>query len=196
MYDVSLGCPPSPYLGATSLATTAATNVATGASVGGPVGVAVGAVASFLGPLGSILRGSDPVKDSQRKLRIDSYYAGAMAGDLVEEAKLRCYAGQTTPEILAYATSRPDLYPSGSPQCAVNDPLGQAAGSAVARGYARAKLAELEARRLAGVVGTTLIGQSPIPTTIAGTVQRALTSPVVLLGGAALLYLLLSRRRA
>ena len=153
----------------------------------GLVSKAVSVVASFLGPVGSILRGSDPVKDTQRKARIDSYYAGAMAGDAASEARLRCHAGQTTPAMIALAGG-------GNPQCDPNDPLGHAAGSAVARGYAQAKLAELQARRAAGVVGTTLVGQSDIPTTFGGAIGRAVTSPWVLGAGAVLVFFLLSRR--
>lgn len=182
MYDQAMGCQPDDgRLGFAPavVATTAGPSL---------VSSALSTVASFLGPFGSILRGSDPVKDAQRKGRIDTYYAGAMAGDVASEARLRCYAGQTTPEMIQLAAG-------ANPQCDPNDPAGHAAGSAVARGYARAKLGELEARRAAGIVGGTLIGQSDIPTAIGGALQRAATSPVAVVVAVAVVALLASKMR-
>lgn len=118
------------------------------------------------------LNSSDPVRDEARIQRIDDNFHKAMAGDLGAVACLRDMA-----QGVAKA----------------NDPRTCAVGSTLAAAYAKAKWLEYQARVGAGQVGTVLIGQSNIPTMIAGTAQRI--GPALLVGGGLLLVLALRRRR-
>lgn len=132
--------------------------------------------------VGSLLSGSDPKKDQERKDRIDGDFAGAMAGDRQALARLMCKAGLVTQDAIDFGLADPTT------GCSL------AGGSKVGRAYANQKYLEYKARVLAGTVGVTLIGQSPIPGQIQSTVTNALSSPLLLGGLAVGAYLLLRRR--
>jgi hypothetical protein len=121
------------------------------------------------------LNSSDPVKDQQRINRINDTYRSALLGD---------------PTAISCLKDMASAISSGNPadvrQCAV--------GSEVAYAYAKKMWADFQLRTAAGAAGVTLIGASPIPTTVGNVVKSAVSNPWILGGGALLVILMLQRR--
>jgi hypothetical protein len=119
------------------------------------------------------LNSSDPVKDQERIARVDDSFRAAMSGSPVNRD------GHDPVVCLRDMAA-------GSGLCVV--------GSKVAQAYAKVKWAEYQARHAAGTVGTGLISVSDIPSQIGGTIQRAVTNPLVIGGVVLGAYLLMKRR--
>lgn len=114
-------------------------------------------------------------KDKARIARIEQAFALAMSGDDRPQPNLNDLSGEAYLTLIA--TNR------------------QESGSAVAQAVARARLAEFKGRSAAtGVIGG-LLPISTIPTTIAGTAQRALSNPLVLGGVVLVGVYFLTRKR-
>lgn len=134
-----------------------------------PIVTGINQVASLLG-----LNSSDPVKDQERINRINLAFDLAMSGSTQVRSDL---GGMTGAAYLQYIAADATH-----------------AGSQIAYRYAQAKWAEYRARHAAGVVGGGLISVSDVPATVVGTIQRAVTNPLVLGGVAVGAYLLLKKR--
>lgn len=144
------------------------------------------AVPAFLQSLNSALsifglNSSDPAKDKIRIANINQAFSLAVAGNTTPQSNLDMLTGE------AYLH-----------QIANNAPVaggGTAGGSQIAIKAAQAALVELAARRGATTVIGGLLPVSTIPATVTGTITQVAKSPVVLLGGAAILLYMISKRR-
>ena len=162
----------------------AATAGATGAAPAtGGLSLLIPTILGSLGSIGSFLSGSNPKQDAERKARIDTDFAGAMAGDEVALANLMCKAGHVT----QLAVDHGLIDSAGG--CSL------AGGSKIGQAYANQRWLEYKARALAGNVGVNLIGQSPLPGQIGTTVRQIATSPLLIGGVVVIAYLLLRKKR-
>lgn len=134
---------------------------------------------------GSLLAGSDPKKDEERKARALNYYNQAKAGSGEAEARLRCYAGELT-----QAAIDMDILDSAGG-------CGLAAGSSVARDYAKTLVLKLDAER---AVSDVLVGAGATAIHTGATldprsIDRALGVPtwLLLLGAAVVGFVLVKK---
>ncbi len=137
----------------------------------------------------SLLGSLNNPNNAARKASADQLYSAALAGDAVSEARLR---------LLSHVGTQSDIATMKAagldPQCIGDAPSGCGWATTWAQDYGKAKLAELAARRAAGQIGTTLIGQSNIPPTLIAGAKGLVTNPYVI-GGAVLVAVLLISRR-
>lgn len=128
-------------------------------------------------------------KDKERRDNADALYARALAGDTVAEAQLR---------LLSHVGTEADMATMRAaglePGCIGDIPGGCGWATDWAQKYGQAKLLELQARRAAGQIGGTLIGQSDIPARMGAAVGDFFASPWVWVAGGVLVVLLIRRR--
>lgn len=145
-------------------------------------------IISVAGSIGDTLHFLQYPKDKERKRNADALLSRAAGGDVVAESQLRLASGTGSREDIAIMRAA-----GLDPGC--DDPSQCGWATTWARTYIKRLLAELYARRAAGVIGTELIGQSTIPNVIGATVTKAATNPWVWLAVGAGVFLLLRRRR-
>jgi len=171
MYSRRLGAYASPAVGSYTLGCSTCPPRTLGALP--LLSTATGFVSSAISGLFS---SSDPIKDAQRKARIDQEYAKAMSGD---QAAVNCLADMAR-------------------GVANNDGRICAVGSQTAATYAKAKYLEFQARHALGQAATTIfpyaLSESDLPSQGIGAVTRAISNPLVL-GGIVLGAVLLMRKR-
>lgn len=142
---------------------------------------AASAIVDTVGDAADAIGGGNP-KDAERAARIDSAFQSALAGDGRALVLLKCMAGETTPEAVAWG------FTDQNGQCGL--------ATEWARSRARTRLGELAARRAIGgaagavTTGAIAVGEAVQPGSTAGPVfhllrQRvfgSLTLGTVLLG--------------
>ncbi len=179
------------YLGCCGLGANPISGAIQGGAVGstaGPIGTAIGAVA---GVIGSIIGGGPPVPEPGVQAQVDLWKYAALGGDPYAEAMLRGMSKMCRPEDDALLRAHPPQPPaSGNLPWVPADCSSHGWARPASQAVGKAAIAEIEARRVAGQVGTTLIGQSNIPYQA----QALFQNPLVLGGLAVGLYLLLRRR--
>lgn len=152
----------------------------------GFLGAAWGAVTSVVDAADDII-GAGGGEDANRKRTADDLFNAALAGDYRSEIRLRCLAGEKTPEAVAYGFV-------GS-----NEPCGFA--TSFARDYAKARVAALGVRRtVAGAaapvaVGAAGVAEAAVPGSGARAFFRSIPTGWWIAAGVAVVALIVFARR-